>query len=769
MKESYEELRESKLIEVNREKEKTESAFDTSFKQEEGQLEESREIVTEKKEEQLIADGFKTASMKDDIDELEGPVPGEPQYVGMSAKFAFYQEGDSPRMQMVRDALKALHDPQGYGQNISRAKALDNLVKACNKYSSGRFRIFKWGKARQRLKEVLELKRQAEQERDELLNSKSNYELIANQGESNYKDIYYGAVAGAGIPKKIIGGVTAFLGFTLGNLFKLATLQPLWREKITWKPGVYYYNTIKGLDRVFGRNKIVDVYDEKGEKIGEKVEKQYDTSTSLKDKIKSQTLEADEFQLSDWRKYDDFLEPGQDPQEFVEEGYDNDDRLLDVKSELTEEYNKAVLDQKKIARLEEELRERSLKANKLMAFMSKYRPSVGFNMDPHIPYDTELFKARQKHFKLNSRDVGDSGNLSSMHANQRVNLSVAVCDWIKPEWIESGEIPEDVMEEKIREHYKLTRGEEEEIDENELAKLKENFKKRFGESVMAAKTYQMSYYHLGDEDVAHNAEEQKKINGSKIGGGGGYYRDLKNGVYGLDYLTKEEKEERISDIADNLSQKTTLERELEELRQAEKKDVNAIDQKEMEIEENNKEFEKLMKPIIQKGIDMRDFSKYEFKDNEEMLAKMGMFTEELNYGFCLSSLTDSMYASDAGLSDEEYIRAKACSLTLQSVKALYDNTAYELMSVFHFTLDDSYYQEASQQEKKEIIDNYSITDSDDLDCATKYITNHESIIEDRKATYDSQGNPVFHGNDIQKVYELCLEKAKEDLQRKKKL
>ena len=43
-----------------------------------------------------MMEGFREASIKDEIDELAGEIPKAPQYVGMDSKFAVVQKDDTP-------------------------------------------------------------------------------------------------------------------------------------------------------------------------------------------------------------------------------------------------------------------------------------------------------------------------------------------------------------------------------------------------------------------------------------------------------------------------------------------------------------------------------------------------------------------------------------------------------------------------------------------------------------------------------------------------
>ena len=181
------------FTEVNESK----SLFETEHKQK--VIEETDTAQKEEKAE-FISQGFRESTMNDDIDELGGGAPEEPQYIGMEKKYIKSQQDDSDRMTAVREALDVYHHPE---QNkMNKQQALDNLIKACDKYSTGRFRIFKWGRGKQRLKEVLALRDQAMQEKErvkEELRSAGTPELIYNDAVERAEDGRMNEIAGASL------------------------------------------------------------------------------------------------------------------------------------------------------------------------------------------------------------------------------------------------------------------------------------------------------------------------------------------------------------------------------------------------------------------------------------------------------------------------------------------------------------------------------------------------------------------------------------------
>lgn len=231
----------------------------------------------------MISSGFKVKSMADNVDELEGTVPAGPKHIGMARKFTVAREGDSDKMLAIRGALKDYYDSEKTEADVVK---LQKVIDACNSYT--RFKFLKWGRGKERLDEVKALRAEAEAEM-----AKVNT-LITRDFESEEYDVKNEQRRNASLPRRLTACAGAVLGTTLGNIFKLVTLQPLWRKQITWKPGAYYNRTLGILDQTLGRVTYVDKYDENMNVIGVEKVRMKITNTSLKDKEKSETLAAEE-------------------------------------------------------------------------------------------------------------------------------------------------------------------------------------------------------------------------------------------------------------------------------------------------------------------------------------------------------------------------------------------------------------------------------------------------------------------------------------------
>ncbi len=422
MKGPNDEIQLKKSVSLNIEKKKEEQSFSTGFKQVEKQDEE----VVEKEEEQIeekIQSGFKEATMRDGIDELQGEIPGQPKYIGMEKRFTTIREDDSDRMQAVRLALDTYLGQEK--RNNKKKAASDKLIAACDAYCKGRFRIFKFGKARQRLDEVIALRQKVMEEREEIFSNTSQEEekedeFIYNDPNSVYKMEFTQRLRKKGVGKLIAAGFGAIFGTFIGNTIKLLTLQPLWRKEVVWKPKDYFNGTIDLIERTFGRVQYVDKYDEDGNLVEKEGEKKivFDTKTSLKDKDASETLKAememlkaDKQALEDGDLDDDF-----DEDAYQDEGYEKEKELKELKKDLIKLYQSKEVEQEEgetleealerhageIEDLEDEITKRTEEALEFRTHIKQRDPEAKY-LDDQTELDNELMKLKIAYHEETSR------------------------------------------------------------------------------------------------------------------------------------------------------------------------------------------------------------------------------------------------------------------------------------------------------------------------------------------------------------------------------
>ncbi len=112
-------------------------------------------------------------------------IPAGPKHIAFEERFTYDRIDDSTDMKDVRRKLRYYYESLQKGDTNGQVVNLHKLVKECDSYLKGKFSIFKWGRARERLKEVKELKREANKKLAALpknFNGLGNIELIHNTG-----------------------------------------------------------------------------------------------------------------------------------------------------------------------------------------------------------------------------------------------------------------------------------------------------------------------------------------------------------------------------------------------------------------------------------------------------------------------------------------------------------------------------------------------------------------------------------------------------------
>ncbi len=91
----------------------------------------------------------------------EPPIEPDYKYVTI-AKYNQIESGDSDKMVAVKEAVNRYHELRGADKQWNEIAVLEEVVKACNAYTSGKFSLFKFGKAAVRLKEVKQVRADAQ-------------------------------------------------------------------------------------------------------------------------------------------------------------------------------------------------------------------------------------------------------------------------------------------------------------------------------------------------------------------------------------------------------------------------------------------------------------------------------------------------------------------------------------------------------------------------------------------------------------------------------
>ena len=145
------------------------------------------------------------------------------EHIALQRKFTAHRKGDSAKMTRIRDAVAAyLNAKNAYEEGLSKDKAeqrsaLDQLIKACDSYTFGKFELFKRGTALARLQEVKALREEALQDKESL---NSDF-LISEEKNEKWEDTMDDDVTKASLGKKILAGVAGAFQVTFWNFAKL--------------------------------------------------------------------------------------------------------------------------------------------------------------------------------------------------------------------------------------------------------------------------------------------------------------------------------------------------------------------------------------------------------------------------------------------------------------------------------------------------------------------------------------------------------------------
>ena len=102
----------------------------------------------------------------------EPKIVPEPKYVSLNKSFAVDSENDSQKMQDVKEAINRYHEVKG---TATEGNVLATVIAACNRYISGKFSFFKFGRAAERLREVKEVRDEAKKEMKRLKEEENRF------------------------------------------------------------------------------------------------------------------------------------------------------------------------------------------------------------------------------------------------------------------------------------------------------------------------------------------------------------------------------------------------------------------------------------------------------------------------------------------------------------------------------------------------------------------------------------------------------------------
>ncbi len=325
---------------------------------------------------------------------------------------------------------------------------------------------------------------------------------------------------------------------------------------------------------------------------------------------------------------------------------------------------------------------------------------------------SEMNKVKENELiTVDSEQINDKTSSAMKLYNDKLKESgsIAKKKWLKFEWMEKEVIPEKELDKQVKEAYaKANDGEK--IGYFEKVKAKKEARKKQGKMLKAARTYSNFYAKnaletVDIDEIAHDVKQGDEM----------FMRDAK----GLTYLI-EDKAEKI-DFYKGLK--------------------DGDDQKKVE----------LIKPKFEQILAMEDFSKYNFKNDDELIKNFYKYRKELMVGFTLKNIITEYKNRGGELEIYDEAKLVAIAETLQAIFNIYDGRMKFLQNPNYALLRDKTFAGMDEKDIRQYARQLDDTNAaPDLVAYLRqradvtFYENSEREIGDRAF--------IFHGNDVERVY-----------------
>ena len=161
-----------KTKEVNEEAFKQQDTFKQQF-EEQQQFQTVQEETTKETHEEQLANSFKVEEAEKIKEDGDDPQEPQPDYISLSYSTAKYEDYDDEKLGDVEQAIMYYHNVQkGSNSFENLSETLMNVIKACDKYTWGKFSLFCFGKTKVKLREVKKVRADAEKALKDLIQKK---------------------------------------------------------------------------------------------------------------------------------------------------------------------------------------------------------------------------------------------------------------------------------------------------------------------------------------------------------------------------------------------------------------------------------------------------------------------------------------------------------------------------------------------------------------------------------------------------------------------
>ena len=714
-------------------------------------LQENRELTGEKQlnaQEKLaeqISSDFATVKKENLVTPEGGSVPQEPKPVMVEKKVDALKTQDEQTYDSIVEAWENyLKTSEIKGDKYTPGKRvgeLRDIVSKADSYSSWRFTFFMRAsnpkyKRIMHAKEILtDARKELELQQQEAsnLSAKAATGVNVNKVDYNFDPQLAGqltAFNNAGVVKRAVARVTGTVHFVFGFLGKLLT-KPF-RKKADlndhYKGAVelndYWEAHANFLNRVFGESKTRT--NDEGEKVTNK-----STYSSRKTRETKETLKEDEIDAI----YEDDA--------IVDLKIDRDktievcDVAFDLANNILDELKKESPDMSKVKEMRKKLDEYKASIAKFNDDVRKDHPELlipesEIEQIRKVEYQGQL--AEVSKLDLYARDFPEEVTETEDWTQLKINEKHSIMnkEEFKKEWLLKGKMPDDFVEEKIKQAYRYTHNDEE-IPKAELKKRKAEFQKKFDLLILMAKANRRHWIDLMDHGMKAKSEDAnrlvKELKDTNL------VRDMK--VFMLIEPNKEILEKDYHEIASMND------------RISDKKEANAARVQ-------------ILKKYIDRylNFNVNDMKEFEFKNDEELAVKYAMNSKWLASGFVAKNVLGSYKALGGTLTKEQETKFRMVQLFMEEFKVHAESVYKVKTSPFDMFMDGKYLDTLNHEQLGELKEmpgyDEELQDNKAGDAYEFYFQNRQNTI----------GNP-FDGTDVVKQFEFNRTEAEEKTKKKK--
>lgn len=304
-------------------------------------------------------------------------------------------------------------------------------------------------------------------------------------------------------------------------------------------------------------------------------------------------------------------------------------------------------------------------------------------------------------------------------ASQKAEGSIVYQDWVQEEWLQTEEIPEQVLDNKVREHFQNAHSGSK-VGFFERTKAKKESKQKFRNAVRANRARFVVFDEMKTAMDPVQAEyEIAKKNISDTG----YTRDIKELVGLID--TDEKKKEYMKKAGS-------------------KDEADRVE---------------ALTPFMKQFMEMDEtfFAQFNVNSDEEIIAKYKQSFSLFNAAWVMSKMSGNYKQYGGQLSEEELVNIKSAALALQTVKVKYEREMNRMQNPYYIMMRKSSFENKGKRFydklRAKIERKFEQTGEDD-DALSSYISYQESKTESKGEGRDDQGMPRFDLNNAQAMYKM---------------